>query len=177
MVWFLHHQVFLQLSKLFGKAPSKCKNEVYSTLIRNFPFFIIYNYKESQLGTVTKFVLSDSSYNCFYDVSFLLIRENVLLLTYCLVDCLLPFFFICLLIINSIYKEMLLIVDRKFLQQKSLILSSGYFLLWPSLKSDREGWELNHFFWQVQTLNFRFHNVLFIPHTQINIKCKKLSQQ
>ena len=33
---------FLQLN-LFGKATSKCKNEVSSTFIRNSIFFIIYN--------------------------------------------------------------------------------------------------------------------------------------
>lgn len=160
MVWFLHLQVFLQLSKLFGKAPSKCKNEVYSTLIRNFPFFIIYNYKESQLGTVTKFVLSDSSYNCFYDVSFLLIRENVLLLTYCLVDCLLPFFFICLLIINSIYKEMLLNIDLRFLQthtQKFAKTLPGHIPCYdPSQQVIQRGKKLNHTFWQNKMLNFKF---------------------
>ena len=67
---------------------------------------------------MSRFVFLYSSYDYCYNVLFLLIRRNVVLLIYFFFFFagLLSFFFTYLLIINSIYKGMLLNFDRKCLQ-------------------------------------------------------------
>ena len=106
---------------LESKMLSKCKNKLSSTLIRNSLFFIIYNQKETPLGTVSRFIFCYSSHNYFYDVLFLSIRGNALLLTYvltCLVACLLPS---CQTFTGNLYKIILRKLF-KFCQEIFLIM-------------------------------------------------------
>ena len=110
---------------------------------------------------MTRFIFLYSSRNYFYDVLLLLIIGNAILFTHILIWLLswfLPSLLSYLLIISSIYKEMMLKVDWKFLQNhtyKAIIFVSK---------------------WLRGVENFRFHseNLCFVIfHTQISINCEK----
>ena len=70
----------------FGKSvTSKCENKVSFWLLNGIAyFFIIYKQKEKPSVMVTNILFFLNFYNSRYDVLFLLIRRNPLLLTYLL---------------------------------------------------------------------------------------------
>ena len=89
---------FLQLSKIFGKAPSICKNEISWTFILNSLFLHYLQLDRKSIKNGKQVCILHSSDNYCYDVLFLLITGNTLtyLLT-CLVAGLFSFFFTYLL--------------------------------------------------------------------------------
>ena len=101
---------------LMTKTISKSKNDVYSALIRNSLFFIIYNQKEKLSGRATRFVffialITIAMMFYFYYVLFLLL----IYLLVSLLGCLRLSLLIYLPIINFI-KEMLVNYNWKSLQ-------------------------------------------------------------
>ena len=148
------------------------------TIIHNSLFLIIYNQKKEHQS-----IRNNNQVYIFLQLLQELEELKFYLLAYLrawLLPCLLPSLLTFLIIINSIYKEILISVDCKFLQnhtQKIAEILLGdiphYDLCYQMTEKGRK---LNHTSWQAQTLIFRFHNenlCLVIFHTQININCKK----